>query len=244
MATRKAGSAVLLVGAGRMGGALLKGWIATRSFSAIHVVEPVPSSATRALARLGKLKLHPQLDLTRLPPLAAAVLALKPQVIKGEGKLARALGETGALTLSIAAGITTGSLAAALASRGRIVRAMPNTPGSIGKGITALYSAPGLSAADRALAEKLTAPLGTTLWLDDESLMDVVTAVSGSGPAYVFLMAEALAAAGRAQGLDAATAEKLARATVSRAGALLEADPRPAADLRKEVTSPGRTTEA
>src|SRR5207302_2853927 len=133
------------------------------------------------------LKLHPQLDLTRLPPLAAVVLALKPQVIKGEGKLARALGETGALTLSIAAGITTGYLAAALGSRGRIVRAMPNTPGSIGKGITALYSAPGLSAADRALAATAPAPLGTTLRPRVEGPLHVVAAVSGTGPANAVL---------------------------------------------------------
>jgi pyrroline-5-carboxylate reductase len=243
MATRKP-TAVLLIGAGRMGGALLKGWIAARSFSAIHVVDPLPSRAAKALARAKKIKLHKEFDASRLPPLAAAVLALKPQVIKNEGALLRALGQTGALTLSIAAGITTEFLGASLGSHERLVRAMPNTPGSIGKGITVLYSAPGLSRADRALAEKLTAPLGTTLWLGDESLMDAVTALSGSGPAYVFLMAEAFAAAGRAQGLDGVTAEKLARATVSGAGALLEADSRPAPELRQEVTSPGGTTEA
>ena len=121
---------------------------------------------------------------------------------------------------------------------------MPNTPGAIGRGITVLCAGGKLSAADRALAEELMAALGETLWLRDEALMDAVTAVSGSGPAYVFLMAEALAAAGRAQGLDAATAERLARATVSGAGALIAADARPASELRKEVTSPGGTTEA
>jgi pyrroline-5-carboxylate reductase len=227
-----------------MGGALLKGWIASKSFSSIHVVEPTPSKALKALARAKKIKLHKDLDPSRLPKLAAAVLALKPQVIKGETALLSSLGKTGALVLSIAAGITTGFLRSGCGARARLVRAMPNTPGSIGKGITVLYAAPGASRADRTLAEKLTAPLGTTLWLDDESLMDAVTAVSGSGPAYVFLMAEAFAAAAREQGLDPVTAEKLARATVSGAGALLDADSRPAADLRQEVTSPGGTTEA
>jgi pyrroline-5-carboxylate reductase len=242
MATRK--QAVLLIGAGRMGGSLLKGWIAGKSFSAIHVVEPTPSKAVKALARAKQIKLHKELDPTRLPRLAAAVLAMKPQVIKAEPGVLRALGHLGALNLSIAAGITTDFLAAALGGKAKLVRAMPNTPGSIGKGITVLYSGPGLTRADRALAETLTAPLGQTLWLGDESLMDAVTAVSGSGPAYVFLMAEAFAAAAREQGLDALTAEKLARATVSGAGALLEADPRPAGELRQEVTSPGGTTEA
>jgi pyrroline-5-carboxylate reductase len=121
---------------------------------------------------------------------------------------------------------------------------MPNTPGAIGQGITVLYADAGLGADDRALAEALMASLGETLWLKDESLMDAVTAVSGSGPAYVFLMAEALAEAARAQGLDAVTADRLARATISGSGALLAADSRPAAALRKEVTSPGGTTEA
>jgi pyrroline-5-carboxylate reductase len=241
MATRK--QAVLLIGAGRMGGALLKGWIAAKRFSAIHVLEPVPSKAVKALARLKKIKLHKELDLS-LPRLAAVVLAMKPQVIKAEPALLGALGRLGALNLSIAAGITTEFLGAALGGRAKLVRAMPNTPGSIGKGITVLHSGPGLSRTDRALAETLTAPLGETLWLGDESLMDAVTAVSGSGPAYVFLMAEAFAAAAREQGLDPVTAEKLARATVSGAGALIDSDTRPAGELRQEVTSPGGTTEA
>jgi pyrroline-5-carboxylate reductase len=121
---------------------------------------------------------------------------------------------------------------------------MPNTPGAIGQGITVLYGDPSLASGDRALAEKLMTALGETLWLQDEGLMDAVTALSGSGPAYVFLMAEALAEAGRAQGLDAVTADRLARATVSGAGALLSADARAASELRREVTSPGGTTEA
>lgn len=227
-----------------MGGALIKGWIAAKRFSAIHVVEPHPSDAVKALVASGAITIHDGLDAGPLPALEAVVLAVKPQVLKGETALLRSLGNTGALILSIAAGVTTGFLSAGLGPNARLVRAMPNTPGSIGQGITVLYANAGLNAAGRALAQMLMASLGETLWLADETLMDAVTALSGSGPAYVFLMAEALAEAGRAQGLDAATADRLARATISGAGALLAADQRPAEALRKEVTSPGGTTEA
>jgi pyrroline-5-carboxylate reductase len=226
-----------------MGSALIKGWIASKRFSAIHAIEPTPSAALKSLARKRQITLHAALP-AGLPPLAAVVLALKPQVLKGEDKLLRALGKTGALVLSIAAGVGTPLLRQRLGRAGPLVRAMPNTPGAIGRGITVLCAGGKLSTADRALAGDLMSALGETLWLDDEGLMDAVTAVSGSGPAYVFLTTEALAAAGRAQGLDGPTAERLARATVAGAGALLAADPRPASELRKEVTSPGGTTEA
>jgi pyrroline-5-carboxylate reductase len=239
-----ASGAVLLIGAGRMGGALIRGWIAAKSFSAIHVVEPLPSDEVSAAVAERAIHLHAAFAAGELPSLSAVVLAVKPQVLKGETALLAALGKTGALVLSIAAGITTERLAAGLGPRARLVRAMSNTPGAIGQGITVLYGPGTLSATDRALAEALMASLGETLWLTDEALMDAVTAVSGSGPAYVFLLAEALAEAGRAEGLDAATAARLARATIAGSGALLAAGTRPAADLRKEVTSPGGTTDA
>ena len=121
---------------------------------------------------------------------------------------------------------------------------MPNTPGAIGQGITGLFAAKGTTAADRKRAETLLSALGETLWVAQEDLIDSVTAVSGSGPAYLFLMAEALTDAGIAEGLPRAQAEKLARATVSGAGALLAADKSSAAALREAVTSPGGTTEA
>ena len=242
--TAPARGAVLLIGAGRMGGALIRGWVAAKRFSAIHVVEPLPSDEMKAAVAERAIHLHTAFAAEELPPLSSIVLAVKPQVLKGEATLLGALGKTGALVLSIAAGITTERLIAALGPRPRLVRAMPNTPGAIGQGITVLYGAETLSDADRTLAEALMASLGETLWLADEALMDAVTAVSGSGPAYVFLLAEALAEAGRAEGLDAATADRLARATIAGSGALLAAGARPAADLRKEVTSPGGTTEA
>ena len=236
--------AVLLVGAGRMGGALIKGWIAAGDFTAIHVVEPQPSQTAKALAARGEIILHSEFKRDEFPRLAAIVLAIKPQVLKTQAALLRDSGATGALVLSIAAGITSGFLDSQLGGQTRVVRAMPNTPGAIGRGITVLFENSGLGEDDRALAEALMAALGKTIWLDDEALMDAVTAVSGSGPAYVFLMTEALAEAGRAQGLDASVAEQLARATVAGAGALLMSDARSAAELRREVTSPGGTTEA
>jgi pyrroline-5-carboxylate reductase len=226
-----------------MGSALLKGWVAAKRFSAIEVVEPAPSPVLRSLARKRAILHHAGLP-AKLPGVDAVVLAIKPQVLKLKHGLLRSLGSTNALVLSIAAGIGTDLLRQYLGGSLPLVRAMPNTPGAIGKGITVLCAGGKLSASEHALAEQLMAPLGETLWLVDEPLMDAVTAVSGSGPAYVFLLVEALSAAGRAQGLDSATADRLARATVSGAGALIASDARPAAELRKEVTSPGGTTEA
>jgi pyrroline-5-carboxylate reductase len=236
--------AVLLIGAGRMGAALIRGWVAAKAFSAIHVIEPQPADSITALAGSGVVTLHSNFEPGKLPPLSAIAIAVKPQVLKSQTALLQALGRTGALVLSIAAGVTTAFLGAQLGAETRLVRAMPNTPGAIGRGITVLYGGAGLDQSDRSLAEALMASLGDVLWLNDEALMDSVTAVSGSGPAYVFLMVEALAEAARAQGLDGTTADRLARATITGAGALLAADPRAAAELRKEVTSPGGTTEA
>jgi pyrroline-5-carboxylate reductase len=121
---------------------------------------------------------------------------------------------------------------------------MPNTPGAIGQGVSAIFAPSNVTAGDRKIAELLLAPLGETIWVGSEDLIDVTTAVSGSGPAYVFLMVEALADAAEAEGMPRAEAEKLARATIMGAGALLAADGRPASELRRDVTSPGGTTEA
>jgi pyrroline-5-carboxylate reductase len=230
---------ILLIGAGRMGSALLKGWIA-RGIGPITVVEPKPSAEIKTFAKKKKITLLAGVPAKKF---AACVVAIKPQILKdGAGALADIAGT--ALMISIAAGTDTKRLAAAWGSKARIVRAMPNTPGAIGQGITGLYAGKGVSPADRKRAAALLAALGETLWVKQEGLIDSVTAVSGSGPAYLFLMAEALTAAGIAEGLSKADAEKLARATVSGAGALLAADKSPAAALRQAVTSPGGTTEA
>ena len=236
--------AVLLAGAGRMGLALLRGWIAGKPDFKILVLDPNPSDAVKQCAKNGAIELYAAPDNSKLPQLRAIVLAMKPQVIKAEGALLKPLGSANALTVSIAAGITTASLCSQLGGNARVVRAMPNTPGSIGRGVTVLFANREAANQDRELAQSLMSPLGETLWIEDEALMDSVTAVSGSGPAYVFLLAEALAAAAREQGLDAATADKLARHTVAGAGALMVQDSRAVAELRRDVTSPGGTTEA
>jgi pyrroline-5-carboxylate reductase len=146
--------------------------------------------------------------------------------------------------ISIAAGTHTKSLFQAWGAKARIIRAMPNTPGAIGQGITGMFAARGTTAADKRMAASLLSALGQTVWLGEEDLIDSVTALSGSGPAYLFLMAEAMAQAGIAEGLPRDQAEKLARATVAGAGALLAADKSSVRALREAVTSPGGTTEA
>ncbi len=229
---------ILLVGAGRMGQALLKGWIA-QGIGPIAAMDPVPSPELKKLAKRG-VKLSAQLSDMRP---RVCVIALKPQVLRTEMESFRGIAEH-ALMISIAAGTTTKALASAWGRKARIVRAMPNTPGAIGRGIAALYASKNVNAKDRALAEKLLAALGETLWVKKESLIDSVTAVSGSGPAYVFLLVEAMAEAAQREGLPRDVAMKLARATVAGSGALLDADQSPASDLRRAVTSPGGTTEA
>jgi pyrroline-5-carboxylate reductase len=237
---RPKGKRILLVGAGRMGSALLKGWL-KREGGAITVVEPKPSPELKALARSKKIRL---LESQPAEKFSACLVAIKPQVLKHEAPLLAGIAQAGALMISIAAGTDTKRLSQAWGGKARIIRAMPNTPGAIGEGITGLYAARGTKTSDRKHAEALLSALGQTVWVTKEEWIDSVTAVSGSGPAYLFLMAEALAEAGVAEGLPRALAEKLARATVSGAGALLKRGKAAASALREAVTSPGGTTEA
>lgn len=232
---------VLLVGAGRMGSALLKGWL-TKGAKSITVVEPKPSVQLRELAKSKKISLVATPSSVRGKPLVC-VVAVKPQILKGEAPALAAFAQ-GALMISIAAGTSIAALSKAWGKKARIIRAMPNTPGAIGAGITGLYAAKGVTAADKKRAAALLSALGATEWVGKEALIDSVTAVSGSGPAYLFLMVESLTAAGMAEGLSKAQAEKFARATVAGAGALLAADKSPASALREAVTSPGGTTAA
>jgi pyrroline-5-carboxylate reductase len=238
---------ILLIGAGRMGSALLKGWLG-RGVKSIIVVEPKPSAELRKLARAKKIALFAApSDVKRKP--SVCVVAIKPQVLKGEaaalaGFAAPTKSGAGALMISIAAGTSVAALTLAWGKNARIIRAMPNTPGAIGHGITGIYAAKGVTAADKKRTVSLLSALGQTEWVAKETLIDSVTAVSGSGPAYLFLMAEALTDAGVAEGLPRAQAEKFARATVAGAGALLAADKSPAPTLREAVTSPGGTTAA
>lgn len=233
---------ILLVGAGRMGGALLQGWLKQKA-GALTVVEPKPSAPLRKLAKTKAITLVAS-PAHVCGKVDVCVVAIKPQILKQDAPALAAFAQGGALMLSIAAGTSVAALTKAWGPGARIIRAMPNTPGAIGCGITGLYAARGATAADKKRAAQLLAALGDVVWVDKEKLIDSVTAVSGSGPAYLFLMAEALTAAGIAEGLPPAIAERLARATVSGAGALLEADKSPASALREAVTSPGGTTAA
>jgi pyrroline-5-carboxylate reductase len=233
---------ILLVGAGRMGGALLKGWLA-QGLSPVVVVETHPSPELRKLAKREGVTLSKSID-EAPAKIRALVIALKPQILKTEAARLKMLASSGAPVISIAAGTSIASMRKAWGRSVRIVRAMPNTPGAIGEGISALYAAPNATKADRNLADTLLAALGETVWMDRETDIDAVTAVSGSGPAYVFLLVEALAAAGEVEGLAADVAMRLARQTIIGAGALLKADPSSAEQLRKNVTSPHGTTEA
>jgi pyrroline-5-carboxylate reductase len=232
---------VVLVGAGKMGGALLEGWIGLGvDPAAMTVIEPQPSPQVAALAARG-LRLNPGGATGRAD---AVVIAVKPQTAPEALAEIGALVAPGAVVVSIMAGRTLGFLADALPAGTAIVRAMPNTPAAIGRGITVAVPNPRVTPAQRELAHRLLAATGAVEWIGDEGLMDAVTAVSGSGPAYVFLLAESLARAGEKAGLPADLAANLARATVSGAGELLYRSPLAAATLRHNVTSPGGTTAA
>jgi pyrroline-5-carboxylate reductase len=226
-----------------MGGALLKGWIA-KGLTPVIAVEPNPSRDLLRLARRARVLIVPTIDAVKVKRVRACVIALKPQILKSEAGQLKGIAQSGALMLSIAAGTTIAFLRQACGAKAKVVRAMPNTPGSIGRGITAIFAPAGIAAAQKTLAESLLSALGVTVWVKREALIDTVTAVSGSGPAYVFLLVEALADAAEAEGLPRKIAEQLARATITGAGALLDAESAAPAVLRQNVTSPGGTTEA
>jgi pyrroline-5-carboxylate reductase len=232
---------LLLVGAGKMGGAMLDGWI-VRGLAPkrILVIEPQPGKAVKALTRRG-LTLNPK---GKIAAAAAIVIAVKPQSApEAVPPLRPYVGKT-TLVLSIMAGRTLGFLEQSLAPGTAIVRAMPNTPAAIGRGISVAVANTEVSARQRKLAFDLLAAIGKVEWASNETLMDAVTALSGSGPAYVFLLAEAMAKAGIAAGLPADLAGRLARETVAGSAELLHRSELDAATLRQNVTSPGGTTAA
>lgn len=232
---------LVLVGAGKMGGALLDGWLRLGLDPAqVAAIEPNPSPDIAALAGRG-LRLNP--DTGTLRDVAAIVIAVKPQIdAEALPAIARLIGQS-TVVVSIMAGRTLQSLTAALNGATALVRAMPNLPASIGRGITVAVPLR-VSTAQRELAHRLLSATGLVAWVEDETLLDAVTAVSGSGPAYVFLLAEALAEAGVSAGLPKDLAATLARETVAGAGALLHGAKLDAAALRENVTSPGGTTAA
>jgi pyrroline-5-carboxylate reductase len=230
-----------LVGAGKMGGAMLEGWFALGlDPHNVVVIEPKPAEEIAALSMKG-VALNPPAG--AISNIGTVVLAVKPQVATEVMPSVAALTGAETLVLSIMAGKTLGFLQAGL-PKAAIVRAMPNTPAAIGRGITVAVPNAAVTPAQRQRANALLAASGAVEWISDESLMDAVTAVSGSGPAYVFLLAETLARAGVAAGLPEALAAKLARDTVAGSGELLHRSPLDAATLRQNVTSPGGTTAA
>jgi pyrroline-5-carboxylate reductase len=231
---------LLLVGGGRMGSAMLAGW-RERGLSPSVLVDPAPAAAALAGPDLTVLATAESLPAGFAPQ--AVVLAVKPQSADAVLPLhARHSGE--AVFLSIMAGRTIAGMRALLGDGAAIVRAMPNTPAAVRQGITVGCPAPGVTEARRALCDALLQAIGEVAWVEDEALLDPVTAVSGSGPAYVFLLAELMEQAAIEQGIPAPLARRLARQTVAGSGALLAASPEDAAALRVAVTSPGGTTQA
>ena len=232
---------LVLVGAGKMGGALLKGWL-DRGLDpgAVVVIDPSPPPDSAAWLKSARIAAHGS------PPAVAArviVVAVKPQVIAEVLPTLRPLVGAGTIALSIAAGTTLKNLRTGLGDVA-IVRSIPNTPAQVGRGVTVAIANAAVDKAGRALVGELLAAVGDVIWVDKESLIDAATAVSGSGPAYVFHMVEALASAAVAVGFDRETAARLARATVVGAGELLHRSDLPADVLRQNVTSPKGTTAA
>jgi pyrroline-5-carboxylate reductase len=232
---------LVLVGAGKMGSALLEGWLRFGlDPKRIAVVEPQPTPQISTLVSRG-MRLNPALR--ALGAVAAVVVAVKPQTAAEAIPPLKPMIGASTVVVSIMAGRTLQFIAGALNAPCALVRAMPNTPAAIGRGITVAVPCD-VNPTQRELAHRLLCATGTVEWTDDETLMDAVTAVSGSGPAYVFLLAEALAEAGVAAGLPLTLAQKLARETVAGSGELLHRSDLDAAVLRQNVTSPGGTTAA
>lgn len=235
------GASIALIGAGNMGLALLEGWAAHGlSGPDAAIVEPQPSPRLQSLCAAHGFSLNGV-----AAPRDAVLLAVKPQMLEAGAETAASFVGKETVIVSILAGKRIADLAGRLPSARAIVRAMPNTPAAIGRGVTGAYANPETGPAQRALADALLATVGGVEWVESEALIDAVTAVSGSGPAYVFYLVECLAAAGVDAGLPEALAGRLARATVEGAGELLHRQPETSAEtLRQRVTSPGGTTAA
>jgi pyrroline-5-carboxylate reductase len=233
---------LVLVGAGKMGSALLGGWLASGlDPRAVVVIDPKPPADSAAMLR------DAGIAAVAAPPAGVVarviVVAVKPQIIAAVLPSLRGIVGKDTVVLSIAAGTTLKNLKAGLGDAA-IVRSIPNTPAQVGRGVTVAIANARVAKPARALVTRLLEAVGEVIWVDKEGMIDAATAVSGSGPAYVFHMVEALAAAAVAAGLDKPSAERLARATVTGAGELLHQSDLPAGTLRQNVTSPKGTTEA
>jgi len=235
---------LLLAGAGKMGGAmlarLLEGGLDPRH---VIVQDPEPPTDIADLLADRSIDVLPFIDELSSSP-AVILIAVKPQIMDAVVPPLGRLAGPETLVLSIAAGRHLAGLEALLPEGTAIVRAMPNAPAAVGRGLTVAVANSQVTPVQKALADDLLQAVGEVMWVRDEALLDPVTAVSGSGPAYVFLLVECLAEAGRAAGLDAALADELARATVTGSAALLEQSDLSASELRQRVTSPGGTTAA
>lgn len=228
---------MVLLGCGKMGSAMLAGWLANGlSPSSVWVLDPFPSDWLKGTG------VHINKGVPEAP--AIALIAVKPQMMGEALPSMKALGNRDTVFLSVAAGTSIATFADVLGAQSPIIRAMPNTPAAIGRGITAIVGNTKTTLAQLDLAEALLSAVGQVVRLDDESQMDAVTAVSGSGPAYVFHLVETLAASGEAEGLPAELAMQLAKATVGGAGQLAEDAEDDPSQLRVNVTSPNGTTQA
>lgn len=238
---------IALIGCGKMGTAMLRGWLKSNIENRVYVVDPqplpedlddfIPNPLASFTAPADLIAAAPKIDI--------AVLAVKPQVMDEVCRAVSAAIPRSAPVLSIAAGRTIASLEACFGNTQPVIRAMPNTPAALGKGITVATANRQVTPAQRQDAERVMQAMGQVRWVEDEALMDPVTAVSGSGPAYVFLLIEVMAKAGEKQGLSPDLAMILARQTVIGSAALAEQEAEtPAETLRRDVTSPGGTTAA
>jgi pyrroline-5-carboxylate reductase len=235
---------LVLVGAGKMGGALLEGWLnGGMPGQAVSILDPYPSDAMLALCAKHGVAVNPAPGGLDQPEVL--LLAVKPQMLDDAASVLAGLAGPRTLIVSVMAGKTIANMRARMPKAGALVRCIPNTPAAVGRGITVCTASPEVSDAQRALADGLLQAVGRVEWVDDEALIDAATAVSGSGPAYVFYLAECLAAAGAAVGLEPGLAARLARATVEGAGELMFQDAETTPEtLRRNVTSPAGTTAA
>lgn len=237
-------SPIAFIGGGNMARSLVGGLVAAGAPPAtIRVAEPVEALREGLATDYGVAVFESATE--AVDGTGTWLFAVKPQVMRQVcGELAQQAQQARPLAVSIAAGITAAQLERWLGGDLAVVRTMPNTPALLGAGVTGLYANPRVDAAQRTQAQDLLSAAGATVWIEDEALMDAVTALSGSGPAYVFLLAEAMQAAGEAQGLPAEAARTLTLHTVLGAARMLVEGDAPAAELRRRVTSPGGTTQA
>ena len=236
-------ASLVLVGAGKMGSAMLEGWIAAGlDGESVTIVDPNPSRDTLSYARAHKISLNPALR--DIEPPQVLVLAIKPQALDTVAPaLTRMLGK-GTVVLSILAGKTIAELKAKLKGSFGVIRAMPNLPVSVARGVTIAVPSAEVFPYHRAIVHHMLTVLGSAEWLEEESLIDAVTAVSGSGPAYLFFLTECLTRAAQGAGLPIDLAERLAKVTVAGAAEMMYRSDLPPSKLRQNVTSPGGTTAA